>query len=72
MRLYNLDDRGHKELLKLIDTVKSHTDLTVDEKTANIEAINIKLNGFKLYRPDILATIKESEADTDDIMKGGF
>ena len=73
MRMYNLENRTPKELIKLLDTVKSHNDLTVDEKTANIEAINskLKLNSRDMMS-DVMADILDGQADTYDIMKGGF
>ena len=54
MRMYNLNDKTPNELKKLIDTVKSHTLLTVEEKTANIEAIESKLNMFSKKRDDVM------------------
>ena len=67
MRMYNLDNRTTRELIKLLDTVKSHNDLTVDEKTANIEAINSKLNLSSKKREDVLKDIEDGSADISDI-----
>lgn len=67
MRLYDLKGKTPKELIKLLDTVKSHTELTVDEKTANIEAINSKLNLFSKKREDVLKDIEAGSADISDI-----
>ena len=67
MRMYNLDLRTPNELKKLIDTVKSHTVLTVEEKTANIEAIESKLNLFSKKRDDVMMDIMAGSADISDI-----
>lgn len=67
MRMYNLENRKPKELKMLLDTVKSHTELTVDEKKANIEAINSKLNLFSKNRDDVLKDIEAGSADISDM-----
>ena len=67
MRMYNLNDKTPNELKKLIDTVKSHTVLTVEEKTANIEAIESKLNMFSKKRDDVMMDIMAGSADISDI-----
>ena len=67
MRLYNLENRKPKELKNLLDTVKAHLDLSVEEKKANLDAIESKLNSFSKVRADILLDIKAGMADIDDL-----
>ena len=65
MRMYNLTDKSPKELKNLLDTVKAHLDLSVEEKKANLDAIESKLNSFSKVRADVLADIKSGMADID-------
>lgn len=69
MRLYNLDDRSTEELKELLEQVKTHFDLTFDEKKANIEAINSKLGVMtnnEVKHKALLAQIDEGQTDLKD------
>jgi len=73
IRMYNLDDRSVNELKELLEQVKTHFNLTFEEKKANIEAINSKL-GILCFNEDkrkaIIKDIEDGSADIDDA--GGF
>lgn len=69
MRLYNLDDRSTEELKELLEQVKTHFDLTFEEKKANIEAINSKLGVMtnnEVKHKALLAQIDEGQTDLKD------
>ena len=68
LRLYNLENKSQKELKQLLDTVKTHSELSYDEKEANIEAINIKLNGLNKHRPDLMIDILAGQSDISDLL----
>lgn len=69
MRLYNLEDRSTEELKELLEQVKTHFDLTFEEKKANIEAINSKLGVMtnnEVKHKALLAQIDEGQTDLKD------
>ena len=64
MRLYNLKNKSNIELTKLLNMVKTHSDLTIEEKIRNIENIEAKLKGtVNGKRIDILKDIEAGSAD---------
>ena len=66
MRMYNLEGKSILALKQLRDLVAVNTDLTVDEKKANLEAIDAKLNpsaNQEKAKMDML----EGMADTNDV-----
>lgn len=64
--MINLEDKTPHELRKLMDSVKV-SDLSYEEKTAYIEAIEIKLNGANYKNKMLLKEIEEGQADIEDI-----
>lgn len=69
MRLYDLENRSTKELKELLAQVKTHFDLSFDEKKANIEAINSKLGiptNNETKHKALLAQIDEGQTDLTD------
>lgn len=66
MRMYNLNGKSILALKQLRDLVAVNPDLTIEEKEANLKAINAKLNpsaSIEQAKADML----NSMADTDDI-----
>ncbi len=63
LRLYqNLNSRSKEQLLKLIDMVESHVDLSPREKEANLKNIN-----DAIYKKDkILSDIAAGQTDFND------
>ena len=74
MRTYKakeLKEKSSEELGLLLSMVKTNEHLTNEEKSANIELIEVALNGgIKHLKADILNDIKMCEADTNDLMQG--
>lgn len=68
MRIYkNLNERSITELKQLLDNVKTHSELTIEEKRINIENIESILR-INVPRLDILEDIRNSQADLDDVL----
>lgn len=66
MRMYNLEGKSILALKQLRDLVAVNPGLTVDEKKANLEAIDAKLNpsaNQEKAKMDML----EGMADTNDV-----
>lgn len=66
MRMYSLEGKSILALKQLRDLVAVNPDLTVDEKKANLEAIDAKLNpsaNQEKAKMDML----EGMADTNDV-----
>lgn len=66
MRMYNLNGKSIPALKQLRDLVAVNPDLTVEEKEANLKAIDAKLNpsaNIEKAKADIL----DGMADTDDV-----
>ena len=66
MRMYNLEGKSILALKQLRDLVAVNPDLTVDEKKANLEAINAKLNP-SANQEKAKADMLEGMADTNDV-----
>ena len=66
MRLYNLEGKSILTLKQLRDLVAVNTDLTVEEKKANLEAIDNKLNPTANQEKAKTAML-EGMADTNDV-----
>lgn len=66
MRLYNLEGKSILTLKQLRDLVAVNPDLTVDEKKANLEAIDAKLNP-SANQEKAKADMLEGMADTNDV-----
>ena len=66
MRLYNLEGKSILTLKQLRDLVAVNTDLTVEEKKANLEAIDNKLNPTANQEKAKTAML-EGLADTNDV-----
>lgn len=64
--MINLEDKTPKELRKLMDSVKV-SDLSYEEKTAYINAIEQKLNGADYKNKMLLKEIEEGQADISDL-----
>ncbi len=66
MRLYNLEGKSILTLKQLRDLVAVNPDLTVEEKKANLEAIDNKLNPTA-NQEKAKAAMLEGIADTNDV-----
>ena len=66
MRMYNLEGKSILALKQLRDLVAVNPDLTVDEKKANLEAIDAKLNP-SANQEKAKADMLEGMADTNDV-----
>lgn len=67
MRLYkDLELKSKEELLRLQDLVATHSELTIDEKKANLDNIDMYLYGHT-KKDQILADINAGLADIDNI-----
>ena len=66
MRLYNLEGKSILALKQLRDLVAVNPDLTVEEKKANLEAIDAKLNP-SANQEKAKADMLEGMADTNDV-----
>lgn len=67
MRMYKLEGLSIKELKEKIILTEGHCSLSIEEKKANIEAINSKLNLFSKKRDDVLKDIEAGSADISDM-----
>ena len=67
MRMYNLEGKSVLSLKQLRDLVAVNPDLTVEEKKANLEAIDAKLNPTA-NQEKAKADMLEGMADTYDIV----
>ena len=66
MRMYDLERRSITSLKQLRDLVAVNPDLTVEEKEANIRAIDAKLNpSANIEKAKI--DFEEGRADVDDL-----
>ena len=66
MRLYNLEGKSILALKQLRDLVAVNPDLTVEEKKANLEAIDNKLNPTANQEKAKTAML-EGMVDTNDV-----
>lgn len=66
MRMYDLEGRSILSLKQLRDLVAVNPDLTIEEKEANLKAINAKLNPSASIQ-QATADMLNSMADTNDI-----
>jgi len=66
MRMYDLEGRSILNLKQLRDLVAVNPDLTIEEKEANLKAIDVKLNPSASIE-QAKADMFNSMADTDDI-----
>ena len=71
MRLYTqnlLEGKSRDQLISMLDNVKTSIVLTEEEKAANIEILEVKINGGVNSRNDaILRDIEAGMADIDDL-----
>lgn len=73
MRTYTddmLKDKSRVELVSMLENVKTSDVLTIEEKKANIEILETKINGVNSRNDAILKDIAAGAADIDDI--GGY
>lgn len=66
MRMYSLEDKSVNQLKSLKDLVAVNPDLTIDEKHANIKAIEAKLDPTRSTKL-AYAQFEEGKADVDDL-----
>lgn len=66
MRMYNLEGKSILALKQLRDLVAVNPDLTVEEKKANLKAIDAKLNP-SANQEKAKADMLEGMADTNDV-----
>ena len=70
MRVYTLKDlqgRSKIELERLVESVQTNNDLTIEEKDKNIDVLNIALNGgVKYTNKEEMNLIKAVELDKSD------
>ena len=75
---YTLKGKTDDELLDMIDMIKAHTDLSIHEKTNNLNRINERLRNSvsgkgnqkimtKAKQAELLKDIYDSQADISDI-----
>ena len=71
MRIYTLKDlqgRSKTELKRLVESVQTNDDLTIEEKDKNIDVLNIALKGGVRYtNKEALELIKAVEPDISDM-----
>lgn len=70
MRVYTdaqLEGKSHEEFQKLLDQVKTSSELTPDEKDANIEKLESYMQGRKLEGA-IIKDMIAGQADIDDLV----
>jgi hypothetical protein len=71
MRIYTdkqLEGRTPEQFQKMLNQVKTNSELTHEEKTANIQKLETYMNDSKI-RTAIMKDIIAGQADTDDIME---
>ena len=66
MRMYDLESRSILSLKQLRDLVAVNPDLTVEEKEANLRAIDAKLDPTRSAKL-AYAQFEEGKADVDDL-----